>query len=553
MDFFGDLSALEGTGTAFEIGEDATAYCHLGCHPLPEQGWVFRLYASDAAAVSLVGDFNGWDIEKNPMEQEGGLWVCACQQAQAYQAYRYHIVTKDGQAVWRTDPLAVARELPPGQAGLVYAIGGHRWQEPCPTRAGPVSVYRLPPDGWRRYADGRPYGFATLAEQLAPYVAQMGYTHLLADGLLIPGTIAPEGALGTPHELMDFVEACHRQGVGVLLPYSLPADARFDDLPCRSVWLSAAAYLLETYRLDGLAVALGDTLLLPEDAPAADGRENRAAEAFWRVFTRTLKENYPHAMLVADGAAYCPLVAAAEGLGFDYTLSAHWAGDMARYTALPFWERKHFSQLLTSSLLHPFAQRYMLPLGPGDTYPAGAMPGDYPQRLAGLRALMGYQTAHPGAKLTVAGTELGQLTAGPPDWLLLDYEEHRMLRHYAATLSRLYRDTPALWQRDDTWEGLRWISDEDAYRGILTFYRQADTGPPLVVAVNLSDTLCRDYGLGLPQTGLWAEVLRSDLAEFGGAVPTGTAHTATPVALHGQPAQIRLDLPPLTVVFLQPK
>ncbi len=569
MEFYGDVAVMQDALARFAAGDGEDGYRWLGCHALPGQGYVFRLWAPDAAAVSLIGDFNGWDGSAHPMESLGeGVWECACQSAAAYMPYKYHIVSLDGQAMDITDPMAVAVEQPPGDAGLVMEAGGYPWQADklVPSGVMPLNIYRIPTGGWRRYADGRPYDFAMLAEQLVPYVAELGYTHLLLEGMTV-APMAPDGRLGTPHDLMALVDACHLAGVGVLLSLPSPSREDFDSPPRRAQALASALYWLEEYRFDGVSVPVAASLFL--DAECRDevwatnpqgGRENRAAIAFWRQFTATLKAHCPAAWLIATGGdvwAGTTDGTPPDGLGFTHVLATDWAADMAHYTALPFTRRVRYPQLLTASLLHAFAQHYVLPLCPdGAVYPAGAMPGDYRQRLAGLRALLGYQMAHPGAKLTAAGVELGQLAAiapeEPPDWLLLDYEEHRMMRHYATTLNRLYRDTPALWEQDDSWEGLRWISDEEAADGVLAFYRVAAIGKPLVAVMNLQPVLREEYPLGLPLPGEWVEVLRSDLAEFGGEATSCRRFDAWPMPLGGQPASLKLQLPPLSVLFLQP-
>lgn len=546
VDFYGDPLVMQEALGRFAAGEDSRSHRWLGCHPLPGQGYVFRLWAPAAAAVSLVGDHNGWDPAAQPMERLGqGVWECACQHIPAYTPYKYHILYEDGQAVEVTDPFAVCTEDGPGDAGLACGIGGFSWQgDERVAAGGPLNVYRVGAGSWRRYADGRPYDFAMLTEQLVPYAAEMGYTHLLLDGVIGQAPLAPDSRLGTPHDLMALVAACHDSGLGVLLEWRLPPAADPASPAAESLWKSAGVYWLEEYHLDGLLV----TGSLPGD-------EGSPSASFWIAWTAALRQAVPtaHLLLERDVSPTATLPTWEGGLGFSRALERAWAADTACYTALPGSHREEYPRLLTASLGRATSRRYLLPLMPeAGAYPVEGMPGTYGEKLAAMRVLLGYQMAHPGGKLHYMGTEFGQFKAwdpaGTPDWLLLDYEEHRMMRHYCRTLNRLYCDTPALWEQDD---GLYRPGDEDV-TDVLGFCRPSRSGQPLVAVCNFRSTPLEGYAVGLPVGGRWVTVFSSDLAEFGGAGRGFGSVTAADTPLHGQPCSASLTLPPLSVLFLQP-
>lgn len=545
MDFYGDPLTLQEILQRFACGEDSHSYRWLGCHPLPDQGVVFRLWAPEATAVSLVGDHNGWDPMAQPMERlECGVWECACQDVPAYTPYKYHIIQKDGQAVEITDPYAVATEGAPGNASLVGGVGVYPRQEDIPVPAdGALNIYRVHVGSWRRYTDGRPYDFAMLAEQLVPYVAEMGYTHLLLDGVVGDSPFAPNHRLGQPHDLMALIEACHLANVGVLLTWCPPCVSNPEDAAVGSFWKSNALYWLEEYHVDGLLVSA--------EHLAAKGT------SFWIAWTDALRRAAPTAQLILEGQAAptATLSTAEGGWGFSRMLDSAWSADTACFTALPGSQRGEFRRLLTDSLHRGFARRYVLPLMPVDgAYPVEQMPGSYSEKLAAMRALLGYQMAHPGGKLQYMGTEFGQFKAwdpdGVPDWLLLDYEEHRMMRHYCRTLNQLYRETPVLWEQEDS--GLCRVAQEEETDGIFVFHCAAKADKPLVAVCNFRSTALADHGIGLPVGGRWVEVFNSDLAEFGGQGRMHGTITAMDTSLHGQPCCGHVSLPPLSVLFLQP-
>ncbi len=549
MDFYGDPLVMQETLRRFADGEDCRSHRWLGCHPLPGQGYVFRLWAPEATAVSLVGDYNGWDPGLQPMEQlEHGVWECACQHIPAYMPYKYHMMGQDGQAVEITDPYAVCTEGDPGDAGLVCSIGGYPWQgdERVPV-GGPLNIYRVRAGSWRRYTDGRPFDFAMLTEQLVPYVAEMGYTHLLLDGVMGQAPFSPGSCYGSPHDLMALVEACHTAGVGVLLTWCPPTYGDWACPATQSVWKSSGVYWLEEYHLDGLLVA--DSLLTDEQGPTT---------SFWIQWTAALRQAVPtaHLLLEGDAGPTATLPTWEGGLGFSRALDREWADNIACYTALPGSHRQEYPGLLTASWCRGFSRQYVLPLMPKQgAYPVEQMPGSYDEKLAAMRVLLGYQMAHPGGKLHYMGTEFGQFKAwdpeGTPDWLLLDYEEHRMMRHYCRSLNRLYRNTPALWEQDSNGESLRRLDDEGV-AGVLAVCRFSRAGQPLVAVCNFRPAPVEEYTVGLPAGGCWAEVFRSDLAEFGGGGTVGAPLTAVDTPLHGQPCSAALTLPPLSVLFLQP-
>ena len=303
----GMMPEIEQALSAFCRGQNSRAYEVLGCHAAGEDGYIFRVWAPNAQAVSLVGDFNKWDPEAQPLERlTGGVWECTAQNLQEYDTYKYHIVDKHGQGVMKSDPFAAHFETRPGNASKVFSVGGYAWGDGKWLRAKeeatiydcPVNIYEIHAGSWRQYPDGNPFSYEKLGDELIPYVLEMGYTHIEmmpimeypfdgSWGYQVTGYYAPTSRYGTPKEFMRFIDRCHQAGIGVIIdwvPAHFPKDQcglyHFDGGPCyeyadprkgehkewgtcvfdygrpevRSFLISNAMYWLEVFHVDGIRV-----------------------------------------------------------------------------------------------------------------------------------------------------------------------------------------------------------------------------------------------------------------------------------------------------------
>ena len=606
----------------FAEGTSAHIYRVLGCRYAGD-GYTFRVWAPAARSVSLIGDFNAWDPDAQPMEPiGGGVWACALQDVQPYAAYKYHIVGCDGQTVDKADPFAAHQETRPGTASKVFPLGGYRWQDgawrervengdiyDCP-----MNIYEVHLGSWRRFSDGNTFSYQKMAEELIPYVVDMGYTHIEllpvmehpfdgSWGYQVTGYYAPTSRYGTPHDFMAFVDACHAAGLGVILdwvPAHFPKDSaglyRFDGGACfeyadprrgehkewgtcvfdygrpevRSFLIANAMYWLEEFHADGLRVdAVASMLYLDYGRRDGEwlpnrfgGRENLEAVSFLRALNETVFAAHPHALMIAEESTAWPLVSRPTsdgGLGFNYKWNMGWMNDMLRYTSMDPLFRKGNQDLLTFSMMYAFSENFVLPISHDEVVHGkgsliGKMPGSYEEKFAGVRAFLGYMMSHPGKKLLFMGCEFGQFKEwdyeNGLDWLLLEYESHRMLRHYVRTLNRLYRETPALWENDRSWEGFRWIANDDRDQSVIVFARMDRAGHEVVAVCNFTPVLREGYRIGLPRSGEWAELFNSDLSEFGGSNVHNAPFFAEAQPWHGLPQSAAIDLPPLSVLLL---
>ncbi len=602
------------------------AYDVLGCHPC-EDGYVFRVWAPHAHSVSLVGDFNEWDPAAQPLARvaDNGVWECRTAAVREYDLYKYYIVGSSGVGVMKSDPYAYHYETRPGNASRVYALPDYVWQDAAWQKDKakrsvynvPINVYEVHVGSWRRYADGNVFSYTKLADELIPYVCDMGYTHIELMPLMehpydgswgyqITGYYAPTSRYGTPSELMEFVDRCHQNGIGVIMdwvPGHFPKDEcglyRFDGEACYeyadprkgehkewgtcvfdygrpevcSFLISNVLFWLEKYHIDGIRVdAVAAMLYLDYNRQAGEwipnrhgGHENLEAVAFLQRLNEAVFAAFPHTMMIAEESTAWPLVSRPTdvgGLGFNYKWNMGWMNDMLRYISLDPLFRSGNHNALTFSFFYAFSENFVLPISHDEVvYGKGSlmnkMPGSYEEKFAGVRLFMAYMMAHPGKKLVFMGTEFGQFSewnyAAELDWLLLAYPSHCALQHYTRSLNRFYREQAPLWQNDFSWEGFSWIANDDAWNSVIAFRRIDRRGGELIAVCNFTPVERSGYRIGVPVYGIYEEVFTTDDATFGGGgVHNGTVR-AQRVPMQGLEQSVELTLPPLSVQFFKLK
>ena len=608
----------------FKQGNNCEAYRYFGAHldrRAGEQGVVFRVWAPHAVAVSVVGDFNSWKPGSHPMQKVDGdsIWELFIPGVQEYDIYKYCVTTRAGDLVYKADPYAFHAETRPSNGSKVYDLEGFGWHDEAWMEAqkkadvinGPMNIYEMHAGSWKMKPDGAPYNYSELADQLIPYITEMGYTHVeLLPVMEYPfdgswGYFAPTSRYGTPKDLMAFVDKLHTAGIGVIMdwvPAHFPKDAfglyRFDGEPCyedpnprrgehkewgtmvfdfgrnevQSFLISSALYWLEQYHIDGLRVdAVASMLYLDYnrrdgewEANKNGGKENLEAIDFLRKLNNAVLGRHPHKYMIAEESTAWPMVtkpAADGGLGFNFKWNMGWMNDMLSYMKTDPLFRAGNHNKVTFSFFYAFSENFVLPISHDEVVHGkcsliNKMPGDYEAKFANLRTFFGYMMAHPGKKLLFMGQEFGQFVewneAKPLDWMLLEYEKHTELQNYVKTLNRLYKERPALWQIDYSWEGFQWVVPDDSQQSVIAFLRKDAAGKQLLVVCNFNPVLREGYSLGVPVSGTYKELLNSDDAAFGGSGAVhNKAQRSKKKPMHGFEQSITLTLPPMSTLYFE--
>ena len=609
----------------FHQGTNYHAADYLGAHKAPD-GTAFRVWAPNARAVSVVGDFCDWQ-EGISMQRitPAGVWEAIAPHAQDGMKYKFRITAEDGRILYKADPYARAAERPPATASVLYT-SSYTWRDKSwlayrkKTMAGggflhqPINIYELHPASWMRHEDGTYLSWEELARELAPYLKQMGYTHVElmpvmehpfdgSWGYQVSGYFAPTARFGTPDDFRAFVDAMHEGGIGVILdwvPAHFPKDAHglyeFDGQPLyeyqgvdriehsgwgtrcfdvgreevQSFLISSAVYWIEEFHADGLRIdAVAAMLYLDYDrrpdewCPNVFG-DNRNLEtiSFFRKMNDYLRHVHPDVLTIAEESGDFGGVTAPEGLGFSMKWCMGWMNDTLSYALLDPLFRRSAHNKMTFSMTYIFSERYVLPISHDEVVHGklsllDRMPGHYEQKFAGERVFYAWQMTHPGKKLHFMGNEIGQFREwdydGQIEWFLLQYDMHAAMQRYYAALNHLYLEHPALWACDDSWEGMAWIDADNADESIYS-YRRIDpkTKEEIIVVLNFTPVERRGFYVGVPEAGEYEELFNSDARAFGGGgLVNPTPLSSEAVLCHGLPHRIRFDLPPMSAVLLR--
>ncbi|MFT5759768.1 MAG: 1,4-alpha-glucan branching enzyme [Alteromonadaceae bacterium] len=544
-------------------GTHEKTYEWMGAHPLEVdevQGTRFVLWAPDASRVSVVGDFNFWDGRCHVMRKHpaAGIWEIFLPSVGKNTCYKYEIADKNGQIQpLKADPYAFSMQLAPETASKVVDDNVYQWrdQQWMNERAtssnhynGPVSIYEVHLGSWKRNTEnsadiGHAPNYLTyreLAEQLVPYVVEMGFTHLQlmpvsefpfdgSWGYQPIGLFAPTARFGSNDDFKYFVNFCHNAGIGLLLdwvPGHFPTDehgtGKFDgsclyeheDLrkgfhpdwktliynygrsEVQSYLISNALYWLDQFHIDGLRVdAVASMLYLDYSRAAGEwlpnmhgGRENlEAIELLQQVNSRAYLK-HPGVMMIAEESTAWPGVSKpvdGGGLGFGFKWNMGWMNDTLKYMERDPIHRQHHHNEMTFGLIYSFSENFVLPLSHDEVVHGkgsllNKMPGDDWQKFANLRAYYGFMWTHPGKKLLFMGCEFAQRAEWDHDqsldWHLLEHDSHRGVQTLIKDLNHAYKNIPALYELDCDSHGFEWLDSQNSQQSILIYLRKGKAG-----------------------------------------------------------------------------
>nr|WP_193552291.1 1,4-alpha-glucan branching protein GlgB [Oleisolibacter albus] len=567
----------------------------LGAHVVEHEGvrgTVFAVWAPSARRVAVVGDFCTWDGRRLPMRLHHGIgvWEVFVPHAGAGDRYKFEIKGPQGEMLpWKADPLAFRAEQPPATASVVHGLPRWDWQDQlwqdararANDRESPISIYEVHLGSWKRGDGNRYLTYRELADDLVPYIKEMGFTHIEmlpiteypfdgSWGYQPIGLYAPTSRFGSPEDFKHFVETCHREGMGLLLdwvPGHFPTDAHglglFDGThlyehadprqgfhqdwntliynygrrEVRNFLLGNALYWLDRFHLDGLRVdAVASMLYLDYSRKAGEwvpnrfgGRENLEAIDVLRRMNELSYGRHPGSMTVAEESTAWPGVSRPVylgGLGFGFKWNMGWMHDTLQYMAQDPIHRRWHHHDLTFGLLYAFTENFILPLSHDEVVHGkgsllNKMPGDRWQKFANLRAYYGFMWTHPGKKLLFMGGEFAQEREWSHDrgldWFLLDLPEHQGLRTLVRDLNHLYRSLPALHRLDCDPAGFDWLEGGDNENSVLAYRRLDGHGNSVTVVCNFTPIPRQGYRLGVPEAGHYVERLNTDAEIYGGS------------------------------------
>ena len=572
----------------------------------------------------MVGDFNGWDENKDRMEMLGstGIWECCVSGVKKFDNYRYAVHGADGRLVYKSDPYATHAETAPANASKIYSLAGFEWHDEAylnnrakkNSYAEPMNIYEVHLGSWKLYPDGNYYSYRKIADELVPYVKEMGYTHLEilpvtehpfdgSWGYQSTGLFSPTSRYGTPHDFMYFVDKCHEAGIGVIMDFVLshfPKDAyglyEFDGTclyeygdvykqehkgwgtrvydynkpQVRSYLISAVDFWLSEYHIDGMRMdAVASMLYLNYDRRDGEwlpneygGEFNLEAIYFLQTMNKAVLSRHPDVVMIAEESTAFPMVTMPPdigGLGFNYKWNMGWMNDTLDYVKTDPLYRKGNHDRLTFSITYAFSENYILPFSHdevvhGKASMIGKIPGTYEEKFGGLKTLLSYQMAHPGKKLNFMGNEFGQFIEWdykrPLDWFLLDYDSHYRLKEYVKDLNAYYLKHKELYELDNSYDGFKWIVVDDRDQNVIVFSRFDKEGNEVVAVFNFSPVERWDYRFGVNKWGVYGEDLNSESEKYGGTTPENVLHETIDEERHGKEQSISLDLKGFSAIFL---
>ncbi|MFQ8430355.1 1,4-alpha-glucan branching protein GlgB [Amaricoccus sp. W119] len=608
-------------------GSHLRLFDKMGAHPISHEGAEgvhFAVWAPNASRVSVVGPFNAWDGRRHVMRlrRDTGIWEIFLPHVHCGEPYKYEILGPDGTPQpLKADPFARAAELRPATASVIAPWLDHEWGDTAhrefwaktDPRRQPISTYEVHPGSWKRREDGSFLSWDELADDLIPYVVEMGFTHIEflpvsehpydpSWGYQTTGLYAPSARFGPPEGFARFVDGAHRAGIGVIIdwvPAHFPTDAHglahfdgtalyehadprqgfhpdwntaiynFGRQEVMSYLINNALYWSEIFHVDGLRVdAVASMLYLDYSRRQGEwipnrygGRENLEAVEFLRGMNKAVYGSHPGTITIAEESTSWPKVSAPvheEGLGFGFKWNMGFMHDSLQYFQRdPIYRSFHHNDL-TFGLLYAFSENFVLPISHDEVVHGkgsllGKMPGDAWQKFANLRSYLAYMWGYPGKKLLFMGQEFGQGAEWSEsrglDWWQLGLPEHQGVRDLVRDLNLAYRDLPAMHARDCEGEGFGWLIADDARNSVYAWSRQAPDANQIVVVCNLTPATHDHYRVPFPKEGRWREIINTDAAAYGGS---GKGNMGGVTATRDDSGiGAHMVLPPLSVTWLE--
>ncbi|MDE5583448.1 MAG: 1,4-alpha-glucan branching protein GlgB [Ruminococcus sp.] len=569
----------------FYKGEIFNAYEYLGVH-YTKKGNVFRTYAPNASAVSLIGDFSEWNDLPMERVQDGRFFEIVCPEAKEGMRYKYRIYDRKGEFIDHCDPYGYSMEIRPGTCSVIRRIDDFKFHDSkwlsqrtdCKDK--PMNIYEVHLGSWRRIPEDKRskddengwYNYSEIADKLIEHVKEYGYNFIelmpISEhpcdeswGYQITGFYAPTSRYGTPKQLMEFVDKCHRKGIGVIVDfvpvhfavdhyalteydgtklYEYPDnDAGYNEWgsrnfihskgEVRTFIQSCADYWLTMYHFDGIRMDAIRNMIYWQGNEHRG--ENRWAIDFLKSMNKGLKSRHSSAIISAeDSSSYPKVTAPVEygGLGFDYKWCLGWMHDSLEYMQTsPIYRNNNYHKM-TFAMLYFYNEKFILPLSHDEVVHGKAtitqkMHGDYNEKFPQARTFYMFMMIHPGKKLNFMGSEIGQLREWDEkreqDWDMLKYPIHDSFSNYIKALNRIYLKYNAL-HYDFAPDNFTWADCNSPDRCVYSIRRKSPDGDILSV-MNFSDWYQSDYSLNIGENIKLELLLDSDNQKYSGRTPDG--------------------------------
>lgn len=602
MDFYG-----------FYTGKIFDAYQYLGAHVV-EEGVVFRTFAPSASRITLIGEFNHWQEWEMNRVSDGNFWEIYVPDVKEGQMYKYKIYDRNGNPVDHCDPYGFGMELRPNSASIVrdmsqYHFKDSEWmQNRSDCRQKPLNIYEVHFGSFRKPSDKADdwYNYEEMIDILIPYLKKNGYNYLEimplneypcdeSWGYQATGFFSPTSRYGTADQLKAFVNACHKNNIGVIMdfvPVHFAVDgyglANYDGTALyeypnsavgvsewgscnfmhsrgetRSFLQSCANYWLTEFHMDGLRMDAISRAIYWNGDPAR-GVNERAVE-FLRNMNAGLHKLHPSAILMAEDSTDFPKVTAPteyDGLGFDYKWDMGFMNDTLRFFQTAPVYRPYDYHKLSFSMMYFYSDLFLLPFSHDEVVHGKAtiiqkMFGDYEIKFPQAKAFYAYVYMHPGKKLNFMGNEFAQFRewdeTREQDWDLLKYPLHDAFQRFYAKLSHLYLEEPALYDGEYNSDCFGWL-EVDAADYVTYAWERKASGQTIVTVMNLSDQFWKDFQVALPEQYELTELLNTDWEEFGGNTKPEDQNWSVENKPYKKKEQaLCLDLPPFTVRIFKVK
>ena len=556
--------------------KDYYLYKNFGSH-YTTKGYVFRVYAPNANSVSVVGDFNEWNTTKNIMTFEGeGVFSTIIRNIMEHDRYKYFIITKDGEELFKLDPFGFFSEYNNYQNSLVYSMDQFKWRDRSWINSRenyfdkPLNIYEVHLGSWKRDNNNNYLNFRELAEELIPYVKKMGYTHIelmpISEypydgswGYQVIGYYSITSRFGEPQDFMYFVDFAHRQGIGVILdwvPGHFPKDESgliefdgtylyeyseplkrehlgwgtrvfdFGKQWVKNFLISNANFLFQVYHIDGLRVdAVASMIYLDYDRkewlPNINGEKyNLEAIEFLKELNVEVFKNNPYAIMAAEESTDFPKITSPVyegGLGFSYKWNMGWMNDSLTYISSP--NRHDIHNKITFSFMYAYNENYILPLSHDEVVHGKKsliekMPGDYDDQFKNLRMYAGYMITHPGKKISFMGNEIGQFV----EWNYNNSIEWFLLKYPRhREMKKFIHDLNKIYlDNPSLWELDYSPKGMEWIRGedLLIFKRFDKKGNHLLIIINFTNNNYKNYKTKV--NCQYEELINSESNKYGG-------------------------------------